>query len=229
MSVYVKTVENLNTLASGKFKEFSSKIINSNKPLIGVKIPTLKEIAKSLLNGGWQNYLIECKFKYFEDTLIYGLIIAKLEKDEFYKYIGVYLSQIDSWAHVDGFVPQIKFIKKDKENFFREIEEKIFSSQGFYLRYYLICPLNYFLEEYYLEKIFKTVEKVDGKGYYNDMAIAWLISVAFVKFERETLDFIKNCKLSDFTLNKSISKIRDSFRVTPENKVLVQNFIRKKQ
>ena len=89
--------------------------------------------------------------------------------------------------------------------------------------------LNFYLEEKYLGEIFDILQKVDGKGYYNDMAIAWLISVAFVKFERNTLDFIKNCRLSDFTLNKTISKIRDSFRVTPENKILLQNYIRKKR
>lgn len=76
--------------------------------------------------------------------------------------------------------------------------------------------------------MFKTLEKVDGRGYYNDMAIAWLISVAYVKFKDKTFDFIKNCNLTDFTLNKSISKINDSFRVTRENKILLQNFIRKK-
>ena len=73
----------------------------------------------------------------------------------------------------------------------------------------------------------KTLEKIDGKGYYNDMAIAWLLSVAFVKNRDETFEYLNYDKLSNFTHNKTISKIRDSFRVSAEDKELVKRLVRK--
>ena len=50
------------------------------------------------------------------------------------------------------------------------------------------------------------------------MAIAWLISVAFIKKRDITLWFLKNDKLSVFTHNKAISKINDSYRADESDK-----------
>lgn len=48
MSVYERTIEELNLLSEEKFKSFSEKIMAANKPLIGVRTPAIKAIAKKL-------------------------------------------------------------------------------------------------------------------------------------------------------------------------------------
>ena len=68
-------------------------------------------------------------FEYFEDTLIYGLIIAKLPFDEFVERLDSYLSKCDSWAHIDSFVSRIKCAKKEKERFFEYPKWRLFSKQ----------------------------------------------------------------------------------------------------
>ena len=62
------------------------------------------------------------------------------------------------------------------------------------------------------------MDKLDGKGYYNDMAIAWLVSVAFVRQREITLAYLQDDNLGEFTHNKAISKIHDSFRVSDSDK-----------
>ena len=54
------------------------------------------------------------------------------------------------------------------------------------------------------------------------MAIAWAISVCFVKFRDKTLDFLDVSNLDDFTYNKSLQKIRESNRVCKEDKDIVK-------
>jgi len=227
-NIYDLTIQHLFSVADQKYKNFSEKIANSKKPMIGVQIPKLRKIADDIFKKGYNEYLINCKFLYFEDTLIYGLVISKLDYANFITKFDFYLNNVDSWSHIDSFVPSIKSIKKYKEEFWDLINLRIRKAKDFTLRFYIICLMDFYLDEKHLSCVFNFCEMYDGNGYYNDMAIAWLISVAFVKFRSMTFEFIKNSKLSNFTLNKSISKIRDSFRVTKEDKILLQNFIRKK-
>lgn len=226
MGVYERTIEELNLLSEEKFKSFSKKIMAANKPLIGVRTPSIKAIAKKISKDNPTEYIAECKFGYYEDTLLYGLVIATLPKNDFFKYLPTYLAHCDSWAHIDVLVPEIKFAKKDKCELFDYVEKHIVTDEGFYLRFCIITLMDYFLPEK-LNYILKTLEKIDGKGYYNDMAIAWLLSVAFVKNRDETFEYLNYDKLSNFTHNKTISKIRDSFRVSAEDKELVKRLVRK--
>ncbi len=55
------------------------------------------------------------------------------------------------------------------------------------------------------------------------MAAAWAVSVCYVKFPAETLALLERQVLPKFTQNKSIQKIRESYRVSREDKdMLVQ-------
>ena len=226
MNVYEKTIEELKSLGEEKFKTFSKKIIASNKPLIGVRTPQIRAIAKKVAKENPLEYMDECEFRYFEDTLLYGLIISTFPKNEFFMYLPDYLSHCDSWANIDVFVPSIAFVKKDKSELFDYINAHIMTDDGFYLRFCIVALMDYFLPEK-LNYILKTLEKIDGKGYYNDMASAWLLSVAFVKRRDETLEYLRGDNLSKFTHNKAISKIRDSFRVSAEDKELLKRLLRK--
>lgn len=224
--VYGQIIDELKNLSSEDLKNFNAKIVNTSLPIIGVKTPSLRKIADRVFLENPNGFLNECEFNYFEDTMIYGFIIAKFPFEEFIVRLDTYLSKCDSWAHIDSFVSSIRCAKKEKERFFEYLKENIKNADGYKLRFIIVSLMVFYLSEENLDFIFEICENYDGKGYYNDMAIAWLISVAFVKFESQTFNFIKNSKLSAFTHNKAISKINDSYRVTKENKVLLKNFLK---
>ena len=53
------------------------------------------------------------------------------------------------------------------------------------------------------------------------MAVAWAISVCYVKFPEKTMQFLKNNNLDDFTYNKALQKMLESYRVEDKvNKIL---------
>ena len=54
------------------------------------------------------------------------------------------------------------------------------------------------------------------------MAVAWLLSICFVKFYDETLAFMKTAELDDFTYNKALQKARESLRISKEEKKQLQ-------
>ena len=45
------------------------------------------------------------------------------------------------------------------------------------------------------------------------MAVAWAIQIAFVKYPVQTMNLLKNNKLDDWTYNKALQKIIESYRV----------------
>lgn len=227
MNAYEKVIDELSCLTDDKFREFSSKIVVGSRPLLGVRVPYLKRVAKNVSRETIDEYFENCEFKYFEDTLVYGLLAARLDYDDFLKVLPVYLGKIDSWALVDSFVPTISCVKSHRKEFFEYIRSRIFSAENFELRFCIIALMDWFLEEK-IQFILKSLEKIDGKGYYNDMAIAWLLSVAFIKRRMETLAYLKIDELSDFTHNKAISKICDSFRVNEEDKINIKKLLRKR-
>ena len=50
------------------------------------------------------------------------------------------------------------------------------------------------------------------------MAVSWLISICYIKYPCVTVRYIMDNKLDDFTHNKAIQKIRESYRVSKEDK-----------
>ena len=50
------------------------------------------------------------------------------------------------------------------------------------------------------------------------MAKVWLLSVCYVKFKDETYKFLEETNLDNWTVNKSIQKIRESSRIIKEEK-----------
>lgn len=54
------------------------------------------------------------------------------------------------------------------------------------------------------------------------MAIAWAVSICIVKYYDNTLRYLQNCKLDNFTYNKSIQKAIESYRISDEQKNILR-------
>ncbi len=84
--------------------------------------------------------------------------------------------------------------------------------------------LDYFLREEYVEQILLIVNGIEDEQYYGKMARAWLIAELFVKAREQTLKLLKHNNLAPWVQNKAIQKIRESYRVTPDDKQLLLNY-----
>ena len=92
------------------------------------------------------------------------------------------------------------------------------SNNEFEIRFMIVMMMDYYLEEKYINNIFNILDNIKCDFYYVNMAIAWLLSTSLVKNEKETLEYLNNNNLSDFVINKTISKANDSYRVNKELK-----------
>ncbi|MNH46031.1 hypothetical protein D3C79_1086570 [compost metagenome] len=60
------------------------------------------------------------------------------------------------------------------------------------------------------------------------MAVSWALSMCYVKLPAATIDYLRTNTLDDFTYNKALQKITESYRVDPESKKMIRGMKRKK-
>ena len=215
-------------LADDKYKEFHSSLCPNTENIIGVRLPQLREIAKEITKGDWRGFLSTSKEDYYEEVLINGLVIAyaKCDVDERLNYIKDFVPKIYNWAICDTFCNTLKFVNKNKEAVWDFIQPYLKSSKEFEIRFAVVIILNYYITEDYIDIVLETLDKVRHNGYYVKMAVAWAISMCFVKFEEKTMLYLKNNNLDDFTYNKSLQKICESLRVDKETKASIKSMKR---
>lgn len=226
---YEEFLKELYSLQDLKYKEFHSKLIMSDK-LIGVRTPELKRIAKVIARSNYEEFFKENKHELYEENLVHGLILSylKLNFDELKPLVDEFIPYIDNWAVCDTTVANLKVYKKNKTKdiVFNEIKNYIKNNNPWINRFGYVLLLEYFIEEKYMDEIFELCENYKDE-YYVKMAIAWLISVCYIKFKGRTLTFLKKNKLDIWTHNKSIQKIIESNRVSDEDKTMLRGLKRK--
>ena len=103
------------------------------------------------------------------------------------------------------------------------------STQEYEIRFAVVCLLDFFIQEDFIDRILSFFSSIHHDGYYVKMAIAWAVSVCYVKFPEKTESFLLQNTLDDFTHNKAIQKIRESFRVSKEKKEKLKQWKRKEE
>ena len=216
---YKEFVNNLRKLKDEKYLEFNKRTINTNYEMIGIRVPLLRKIATNIKKTSIKNFLEVAVPKTYEEIFIYGIIISYIKDYKtFLKYFNSYLKLIDNWAISDMVVSSFKIISKNKSDFENKITKLLKSKNEYEVRVGIISLMYYYIEEEKLPDIFKYLNEITYEGYYVHMAIAWIISEIYVDYKNETLAYLKNNNLNKKTINKAIQKIRESNRVSKEEK-----------
>ncbi len=87
--------------------------------------------------------------------------------------------------------------------------------------------LDYFITEEYVDKVIKELDKIHHNGYYVKMAVAWTIAEIATKFNDKAIKYLQNNNLDNFTHNKAIQKMRESYRISKEQKEFLKTLKRK--
>lgn len=215
---YNKFIDYLFTLQDLKYKNFHSKLILSNN-LIGIKTPILKMIAKNISKGDYKTFIKLNKHEYYEETIIHGLIIGYLKDfKETIELLYEFIPYVNNWAINDIICANMKIFKKHQEEGFNIIKKHIKSNNPFQIRIGIVLLLDFYINDKYIDEIFKIVNNIKNDNYYVKMANAWLLSICYIKYKEKTYEFLLNNNLDKFTFNKTISKICDSKRVDIKDK-----------
>lgn len=225
---YKEFLDYLFSIRDIKYRDFNKKIIVIDEDkLIGVRTPILKNIAKKISKTSsksflnlFENLFKKNKIKFYEEKALYGFVIgySKLDFNERLKKIDFFINIIDNWAICDIVDSTFKFINKSKDEFYHYLLSKLKTKNFWEQRFIFVILLAYYIDEQHLKDIFKICEQIKSEEYYVNMAKAWLLSVCYIKFKEDTYKFLEKTNLDDWTINKSIQKIRESLRVSKEDK-----------
>lgn len=213
----------LETFKQEEKREWSKKIINTEMPILALPTPKIKEITNQILKGNFISFLDLNMTKYYENIAINGFIIAKISDFKLMeKYLDKYVTTIDNWACCD----LLSFNYKDnEENLYNLALKYLKSDKPFIRRVGLNILFGLISNPKYINRIFHVMNSLYNETeYYVNMMNAWIFCECFIKNREETIKFLKTHKLNKFTINKGISKCRDSFRVTPEDKEMLLKY-----
>ena len=209
-----------------KYKEFHSGLCPNVDKIIGIRVPKLKELAKLIAKEDYKEFLLNVKDEYYEELALHGLVIgyAQMSIQETFKYLEIFVPKINSWAVCDVACSNLKITKKYLKEMWDFLEKYIKSDKEYEIRFALVMYIEYFITEEFIELIFERIENITNKEYYVQMAIAWLISIAYIKQKEKAMKFIQKNSLDKFTQNKAIQKIRESYRVSEEEKESLKKY-----
>lgn len=228
MSISNEIKQELIQMSDSKYKSFHSNLCPGINNILGIRVPVLREYAKKLIKKySFEELINNIDDEYYEEIMLQGMLIGLNSKENFNvikKYIEDYIPKIDNWAICDTFCAGLKIVNKNKENMWDFIKQYLDSDKEFYLRFAIVIILDYYIEEKYLEEIFRIFNNIQSEYYYVKMAIAWAISISLIKYYDKTINYLKNnSKIDKWTYNKSLQKAIESYRITKDQKELLKN------
>jgi len=223
--------EKIIELADEKYKEFHGNLCPGTDNIIGVRVPKLRDFAKELIKQGIdvREYLENASDEYYEEILLQGMIIglSKVTLEDFQKNLEKFIPKIDNWAVCDVTVAGLKLTKKYKKEMWEFIQKYLKSEKEYEIRFAVVMMLDFYIEDEYIDMVLEILNKITHTGYYVKMAVAWTISLAFIRYPEKTMKLLKDNELDDFTYNKSLQKIIESYRVEEKIKDEIREMKRK--
>ena len=229
--ITAKNIKNvLNDNVDEKFKDFTSALIPGLRPIMGVRVPILRKIAKEIAKGDWQTYLQEAAEDSYEEVAIKGFVIgyAKSELDVLLPYIAEHIEKINDWSLCDGFCSNLKIVNRHKKEFLEFLLPYGKIDDEFKQRVVAVMLMTYYLTNDYVDMTLKVLDSLKNEKYYCKMAVAWAVATAWAKQRDKTCNYMQegNNTLDDWTYNKAIQKMLESYRVSDEDKAMLRTMKR---
>lgn len=204
---YNKFINYLYTFQDLKYKDFNSKIILDDN-LIGIRMPNLKKIAKKISEGDYLSFIKYNSHNLYEEKMLYGLTLGYINTD--FKHLlalmDSFIPYINNWAICDSFCANLKIFKDNQQEGYKYILSCFKSNHVFKVRVGIVLLINFYISDTYIDDILINIKKINTNNYYISMAIAWLLSMCYIKYPKKIYQFIKDNKIDELTRKRTIQK-----------------------
>ncbi|WP_054023183.1 DNA alkylation repair protein [Bacillus sp. FJAT-28004] len=223
--------EQLLEWAEVDYQKFSAALIPTINNVIGVRLPTLRKLAQTIARGDWRNYLKDAESDYFEEVMLQGMVIgyAKADIADLLHYVAEFVPKIDNWSVCDSFCIGLKFTKANKSAVWDFLQPYLASDKEYEIRFGVVMLLDFYIEVEYIDRVLQRLDQTKRESYYVKMAVAWALSICYIKLPEPTTKYLERGanSLDDFTYNKALQKITESYRVDQETKTRIRGMKRK--
>ena len=91
----------------------------------------------------------------------------------------------------------------------------------------VVMLLDYYTDREHVKEGLALLDQIRNEDYYVKMAVAWAVSIYYIKLPDETMAYLKKNNLDDFTYNKALQKITESLKISKETKQMIRSMKRK--
>ena len=224
--------ENLLQLAENGNKKFTESLHPGIENVLGIRIPALRRLGAQIAKDDWESYLQTADTYYMEERMLQGMVISNLKMKDIEAYLSLvarFVTIINSWSVCDtfDFYGKQRFVDKNKKKVWLFLENWMKSDKEYEIRFGVVMAMAHYIDEEYINNVLQWMDRISHEGYYVKMAVAWALSVCYVKFPQKTVNYLKENHLDDFTYNKALQKIIESYRVSTEDKEIIRSMKRK--
>lgn len=207
-------------------EDIKLKLNSIKRTKFGISIPYLRIFAKDLAKN-YKLFLETQDFSSHELKLLYALFIGYLDEEINFliKYFDNFIKYVDTWDINDILCQNFKIARKYPKIFFDFLMKYKDTKKEFESRIVSVSLLTYFLNDEYIDRVIEVLNNLNTDKYYSMMGVSWAIATIMSKYPEKCLEFLKSkdCNLDKITFNKSLQKIKESFRVKKEIKNLVKS------
>ena len=227
---YKAVLDEIKSKSDPKYKEFNDKLIPNMEDgfkSYGVRLPELKAMAKGLAKEEWEEFAAAAKGDSHEELMLWGFVIAyaKAPVTEKFYHLDRFVPAIPNWAVCDSVTAAIKPKAGELADFRAYIDKYLASEREYEKRFALVCLMDYYINDEYVSDTLKIFSETESSFYYVKMAAAWGLQACFVKYKDLTLEYFTQGRIKDpWVNNKSIQKIRESYKVSSEDKMTLAQY-----
>ena len=216
---------------SGNNPEFYKNITPGAKPTHGVRIPELRKLAKQIAKEDYEGFLQENTMESFELETLQAFVLG-YAKDDIQKLLGhfrEFVPQVHDWSVCDSLCQSFRIARTYPQEVFDMLMEYKDSKHEFEVRVVAVTLMSHFLVDVYVDRVIEVLDCLYAEAYYAKMGIAWAVATLMAKYPEKCVAYMQSPAnhLDDWTYNKAITKMIESYRVSPEQKAYMRGLKRK--
>lgn len=221
--------EHLLALAENGNRKFTEGLHPGVDHILGIRVPDLRALAKRIAKADWETYLETAGQEYMEERMLQGLVLGYIRPDDdielYLRRVTKFVWIIGGWSECDTFkfAGGEKYFRAHEARIWEYLKEWLKSDGEYEVRFGVVRMMEYFVDGEHLDEMFACFDRIRHEGYYVRMAVAWALSVCFVKFPERTMDYLLRTPLDGDTFRKTQRKIIESYRVTDAMKAKVRD------
>lgn len=218
-------------------KEGNATFVASLNPgiphVLGVRLGDMRRLAKQIASSDWESYLDSAGDYYMEERLLHGLVLGDITPDEdveiYLNRVTNFVHQINCWSVCDSFrfAGGKRYFTQHEHRFWDYLTAMMQRSETYTIRFGVVMTLTYYIKEVYIDRLLECYAAIRHPDYYVKMAVAWALSVCYVKFPQQTYDLLSRGTLDAETLQKTVRKINESLRVDKASKQIVTQLLKR--
>lgn len=218
--------ERLLALADAGNAAFSAKLAPGIDPdrVLGCRIPRLRQLARTLYGSPEAAaFLAELPHRYYDENNLHGILLGRIRSTgEALEALERFLPHIDNWATCDITACGMKSLGHDPRLVSPRVERWLADERTYTVRFGIVTLLAHYLGERFEPRHLDLLAALRRGDYYIDMALAWYFSTALVKQFDRTLPYFTDRRLDRRVHDAALQKGRESLRIAPERKALLQ-------